>query len=287
MEPNFFIVGAMKAGTTSLYLYLKNQDEIFMPENKEPNYFSRVVVPRDSPHTIRDPNEYFHLFQNVKNESRIGEASTTYLQDPKAPKLIHDNFPNAKIIIILRDPIERVYSQYLGQVRAGMEKDSFSNVIQRDLKNIKLKKLHYRNILLGSFYFENVKKFVETFGHENVLILTYENFIMDVKVSVKYILKFLEINSYNEFDPVKHNVHRIPKNVLFRYITQSQNLKKITDVFIKRESKLLKIIQKIIYHTDIKKPEISNDNLKLLKELYFLDVQNLELFLDRKFPWEL
>ena len=84
--PNFFIVGAQKAGSTSLYEYLKNMPEIYMSPIKEPSFFSVKIIPENHPQeAIRDKKEYLKLFEKVKDEKIIGEASPTYLADPEAP----------------------------------------------------------------------------------------------------------------------------------------------------------------------------------------------------------
>ena len=119
--PNFFIVGAPKAGTTSLYEYLKNIPGIYMPPIKETHYFSRIIVPDTISHfhPIRDKNEYLSLFENVTDEKIIVDDSPSYLADPEAPKLIHEIVPHARILMSLRDPVERAFSGYLPRVRRG------------------------------------------------------------------------------------------------------------------------------------------------------------------------
>ena len=112
--PNFFIVGAPRSGTTFLYHYLNQISGIFMCPVKEPNYFAASINPkRKLIKPIRSKEKYLKLFENVENETAIGEASPTYLWDPQAPKLIHEKIPNAKFIFILRNPIERAFSHYL------------------------------------------------------------------------------------------------------------------------------------------------------------------------------
>jgi len=98
--PNFFIVGAPRCGTSSLYDYLKHTKGIFMSTREEPNYFSVTVNPDlIFLGKITDKKEYLNLFNDVKDEIAIGEASPSYLWDPQAPKLIHD----VLIIIFLCD----------------------------------------------------------------------------------------------------------------------------------------------------------------------------------------
>jgi len=111
--PNFFIVGAQKAGTSSIYSLLRSIPGIYMSPLKEPNYFSPNSPTRPS----HDKKRYAGLFGGVTDEIAIGEASPSYLWDPDSPKLIHDAIPKARIIISLRDPVQRAYSQYLMRTR--------------------------------------------------------------------------------------------------------------------------------------------------------------------------
>jgi len=136
--PNLFIVGAPKAGTSSLYVYLAHIPGIFMSQVKEPNYFSRKTIPDHSRvKPIRDKSKYLGLFKKVKDEKIIGEASPSYLSDPEAPKLIHDIIPDAKIITSLRDPVERTLSFYLMHARSGLVKGSFHEELQKSLKHVR------------------------------------------------------------------------------------------------------------------------------------------------------
>jgi len=95
--PNFFIVGAPRAGTTSLYEFLKRTKGVFMPSYKEPHYFS-VTIDRSliNRKPIRDKKKYLQLFKKVNNEKAVGEASTSYLWDTEAPKLIYKKKPKLK-----------------------------------------------------------------------------------------------------------------------------------------------------------------------------------------------
>ena len=126
--PNFFVVGTPRAGTTSLYSYLNATPGIYMSSIKEPRFFHKIRPETNLP-IMHDKKKYLGLFRNVKDEKSIGEASPTYLQDPESPLLIHKVIPNAKIIIILRDPIERAFSYYLPYKMQGIEKKSFHDEV--------------------------------------------------------------------------------------------------------------------------------------------------------------
>jgi hypothetical protein len=118
--PNLFIVGAAKAGTTSLYHYLAQHPDIYMAPVKEPHFFSRIHPAPELeaffPH-VSDEADYLSLFANAHAETVRGEASTSYLSHPDVADAIWQKRPEAKIVIMLRDPVERAYSNYWYDVR--------------------------------------------------------------------------------------------------------------------------------------------------------------------------
>lgn len=106
-KPNFFIIGAGKCGTTALYTYLKRHQQIFMPDVKEPGYFADDF---DGVY-IRDYDQYLRLFEDASdNHLAVGEATPFYLRSKSAPRRIREWDNQAKIIIMLRNPVDRVYS---------------------------------------------------------------------------------------------------------------------------------------------------------------------------------
>src|SRR5262249_54680506 len=118
--PNFLIVGAANSGTTSLYTYLNQHPEVFLPALKEPHYFSQIHPAYEQRYLrtyVRDERTYLGLFRKSTGYRAVGEASTSYLSEPEAPSRIYSVAPKTKIIIILRDPVERAHSHYLMDVR--------------------------------------------------------------------------------------------------------------------------------------------------------------------------
>src|SRR5262245_43266614 len=120
-RPNFFIVGAPKAGTTALYQYLKQHPDVFMPEAamKEPHYFTPELR---HPNFLRTPEEYAAIFQDGCGKSRVGEASVFYLFSKEAARRIHEFDPEARIIIMLRDPVDMIYALHNEHFTNGIEK---------------------------------------------------------------------------------------------------------------------------------------------------------------------
>ena len=114
-KPSFFLLGAGRCGTTSLYHMLRQHPEIFMPEVKEPSFFCSYFQ------VVKDPISYFGLFVPSSEEKAIGEASHVYFSNPESASVLHLLFPNARFIVILRNPTNRAYSLYKWTRRFGYE----------------------------------------------------------------------------------------------------------------------------------------------------------------------
>ena len=125
----------MKAATTSAYTYLLQHPDIYMPKVKEPMFFNNYKQEND--YFIKE-NPFLIIFDNVKNEKAIGEASPAYILNEMAPKLIKELIPQVKIIAILRQPIDRAYSNFLHAKRDKREPvNDFETAFEKEEKRIK------------------------------------------------------------------------------------------------------------------------------------------------------
>lgn len=128
--PSFFVVGAARSGTSSLHHYLGQHPDVFMSSVKEPTYFALahlqgVRLPSNTPYEaglIYDWKEYTSLFAGAGAASAVGESSTWYLHSPEAPAAIRKHVPDARIIILLRHPVDRAYSHFRLYRRGGFER---------------------------------------------------------------------------------------------------------------------------------------------------------------------
>jgi hypothetical protein len=119
--PNFFIIGAHKSGTTSLHDYVGQHPQVFMSPVKEPCFFAFLSrngepLPADTPFTrglVYTWPDYLKLFEGAADAVAVGEASTAYLSSDQAPLAIRHHVPHAKIIAILRHPVDRAYSNFI------------------------------------------------------------------------------------------------------------------------------------------------------------------------------
>jgi len=283
--PNFFIVGADKAGTSSLYSYLYQIPEVFMSRIKEPNYFSINTIADNHPlKPIRDKKNYLNLFKNVKDEKIIGEASPSYLSDPDAPKLIYQVSPDAKILISLRDPVERVYSHYLMLKRLGSKISTFHNQIEISLNEKKNKK-EDKILLENGLYFQHVKRYLSIFRKEQVKIIIFEDFVKDTKSTLKEILNFLNLkNELHDFKPEVYNKYGEVRGPLSQKILQNMTLRRISEMFISPSKRRI-LKEKFILKEKIK-PELEENDRMLLVNYYNEDVKKIKNLLRRELPWK-
>ena len=192
--PNFLVVGAGKSGTTSLYHYLCQHPQIYMSPVKEPCYFSTEIrVENLAEHfhenirrqSLRLPalfgdgsptrpmgwlvaewEDYLRLFQRVQHETAVGEASAAYLWSKTAAEGISARIPGARIVMILRDPSERAFSQYLHQLSVGLTRSTVREHIERCLRECGGKLSIYRPLLDVGFYHQQVQRYFDRFPRE-------------------------------------------------------------------------------------------------------------------------
>jgi hypothetical protein len=213
-QPNLFIVGAAKAGTSSLWQYLKQNRQIFMPDDelyKEPCFFSAYGERMGLAH-------YMKLFEKTsKSHKYAGEASAVYLTDPSSAQRIFDFNRDARIIIMLRNPADRAYSLYNWMVQDGYEyARTFEEAL--DLEDERRNKLipnwfepqYYWNFMYfqSGLYYSQVKRYLELF-RENVLLTRFDDFKKDLAHTYKRICSFLGI----EVNEISAKIYNPSKSV--------------------------------------------------------------------------
>jgi hypothetical protein len=288
--PNFFIVGAQKAGTTSLYFYLKKIPGVYMPPLKELFYFAPHAVQSSIADVIRDKKEYLKLFENARGYTAVGEATPFYLCDPDAPKLIHQTVPHARIIMILRDPIERAYSNYLMKMKYSGMKSSFHDELMRDYKS--QEKMFGRSTMYVEFgmYYEQVKRYLDIFGREQVKVIIFEEFVQHPEQIVNEVLAFLGVNYTVTEIREQYNPYSVPRSTIalwifafFRWL-RARNIKFYKILNLLPDSLVESLPEKILFKRK-QKPKIEPKAVKFLQEIYRDDVIRLESLLGRSLPW--
>ena len=237
MWPNFFIIGAGKAGTTSLYYYLKQHPQIFMSKAKEPKFFALKGHSLDfrGPHderirsgTTTELSDYLALFREARDAIAIGEASTIYLDDERAPGAIAARVPGARLVAILRHPAERAFSAFQHLVRDRYEPlPTFEEGLAAEEQRMRdgwYMQYEYKG---RGFYARSLKRYLARFDPARIRIYLYEDFVERPLWLLSDLFGFLGVDP--DFTPdisTRHNVSgRARSSGLQRWLTGRKPLK--------------------------------------------------------------
>jgi len=293
--PNFLIVGAQKSGTTSLYNYLKQHYEVFMPERlKEPKFFVAPLFKKINynqslwkfsiKNITFEWQDYLKLFENVQKEKAIGESSTAYLYYYNiAIPLIKKHLEDTKIIISLRNPIDRAFSGYFHLRRDSHENLSFEDALKEENKRKRQKWIsiyHYTSI---GFYYNQVKAYLDNFDQLKVYL--YDDLKKDALGLVKDVYEFLGLDtSFTPDVSIRYNVSGIPKNkFIYKFLREPNILKSMVKPVVKTlipRGERRKLIEKIRMK-NLQKPQMKPETREYLKNLYREDILKLQDLIKR------
>lgn len=273
--PNFLIIGANKGGTTSLFQYLRQHPEVFVPKIKEPMFFNYYQEDGEDENfrtqkIIKTFSSYSQLFEGSEAFKARGEASTSYLANPDCAKNIYNFNPAMKLIVLLRNPIERAFSNYLMYVRWKDEKRSFSAALQDELKGVALPQ-GKQYIYLGH-YLHSLRIYKEQFGEGQLKVILFEDFKNTPLKTYREVCNYLKIDE--GFEPFMKKKYNNNDSVEIRFPHKYlKNINKHTGI-----SRLLpKGFKRIISN----KPRISSKDKEVLKRIYKNEISELSHFINR------
>lgn len=215
--PNFFLVGAAKSGTTTLYAGLRAHPDVYMPALKEPHFYAYLASASTASHLYADEasagRRYRDLYDGVAGERAVGEASTTNLVVPGAAALIARDAPAARIVAILRHPVDRAFSHFCHFVVAGGEDlDDFAAAVREEPCRQTAGYPFTYQYLGWSRYSEQLRPFFDLFGRERVLVHLYDDLCRDAEGVVRSTFRFLGVDDTCHLPPVgRHNEIRPPE----------------------------------------------------------------------------
>jgi hypothetical protein len=274
--PNLFVVGAAKAGTTSLWRYLDAHPDIFMARIKEPHFFSgqgTSLYPG-----VHDEEAYLRLFAHARTRFR-GEASPSYLWWEPTAARIKDAAPDASIVIALRDPVDRAYAMYWHEVRLGRERGSFEAAVARQLDS----QLAVPPYVLRSRYARDVCRYLCLFG-SNVHVILFEELARDVRRELRVLFMFLGVDSAvaAHIDAKQHNPFVRPRNGVAARLLASERARKTGQRLVPR--RLRWPVERSLLQMGAK-PALHSDTDALLTDFFRSDVLELAQLLGRSLPW--
>lgn len=304
--PTFLVVGAVKAGTTALHAYLQQHPEIYMSPVKETNYFSdadmqfsqfSIDYRQDINHNldkylagpmdkklhiahIRTWQQYNQLFKKVRQEKAIGEVSNSYLYCPSTATAIKSKLPDVQIVMILRNPIERLYSQYLMNLKLG--KITGRNLLQEieHDQNKKVKGWGVSHLYLEvGMYYAQVKRYLEIFSAEKVHIIWYDDYKKNPSAEMRSLFSILGVDSDFNLDTTqRYNEAGMPRFGKLNYILTQTGIyglsKKIFPDSLKGK------IKSLIY-TKQNIPVITTEEKNQLLNYYRSDIESLSRLLNK------
>ncbi len=279
-SPDFIGIGVMKAATTWIFQCLVEHPQVCDRSKKELHFF-------DKPQKYKKGIEfYLSFFQNCLNDKIKGEFTPAYIFSRQTPELIYRHFPNTKIIVCLRNPVDRVASHYKFNVyqngRLSIYKN-FSQAIRKD-----------KEIVVRGKYYEQLKKYFDLFPKDNILVTIYEEIKNDPQKEISKIYEFLGVDP--DFRPAaltrKANVTGDKK-----FISKRPLISKILYIsrrFVPRESRREKALERYglydFFKGVLRKNKIfiskdqsanidisiKNKDKEYLKRIYQEDIQKLE-----------
>jgi hypothetical protein len=234
--PNFFVVGTGKAGTTSLYGYLRQHPEIYMSPVKEPGFFASELHAGNLSEPLQrhlrlqsrslaavlddglpckpmgwltgEWDDYLRLFQGASDGHAIGEASAAYLWSETAAANIRERLPEAKIIMILRDPAERAFSQYLHQLSVGLTGATFREHLRQCATADRRTLSPLYPFLEIGLYHQQVKRFLALFPANQLRIYWYEEAWRNPADLMACVFRFLNVDHSFQPDFSRHSHRR-------------------------------------------------------------------------------
>lgn len=282
-KPNFFVVGAPKSGTTSIYEYLSSSNEVCLSKKKELHFFSSPYLencsngPGDSfvlKEIPRTEEKYLSWFKCNPTHKVIADISPSYIHFPVAED-IKKFSPNAKVLIILRNPVLKAYSQYSHLYLEGREWLSFEDALDAEESRIQQGYSDFWQYKHTSLYSDKVKRFHELFG-VNLKVFIFESFIDDTQGHMNELCDWLDIQKLQLEDSKVHNQSGLPKNRLFSKLILSHNpltwiARRIIPVTFGKK------IRTFLVSINTDKKSVINDSTYADLQAYFLeDIKKLE-----------
>jgi hypothetical protein len=293
--PNFLIIGAGKSGTTSLYAYLAQHPQIYMSPAKEPGYFAfagqtlTFSGPGDAAginrSLITDESKYCALFERSTDYPAVGEASPLYLHVPQAAARIRAAIPDCKLIAILRNPIDRAYSDYLYRRNNGNEPEAhFLSALQLESARIQKGWSPYCCYIDKGRYSEHLRRFYDLFPPSQIRLYLYE----DLQHSSSNLLHdlFGYLNVESGFKPdmrLRYSASGTPRSELFQgclnFVKKSRALRSVrSQVSSERRYRIYTALQSWNLQTP---PTIPVDAEAYLIDMFTPEIESLARLVNR------
>ena len=294
--PNFLVVGAAKSGTSAVCDYLEQHPDVYVCPGKEPNFFVAEGQP-DIP--FRGPRDrevleaqngwvstlqrYQDLFAGATTERALGDGSTWYLYDAEAPLRIRRYVPNAKLIAVLRNPVDRAYSAFTMMLMDGRETTTdFAQALSEEDRRVAAGweyLWHYRRMGL---YSAQVARYHEIFVRDQFRVILYDDFIARPREVMRNVFSFLGVD--DRFEPdmsERSNASFVPKNLTYqRMIVRRSPVKRVAKALLPGVLRQ-RLKEKLVYSTMARPAPMAPELRRQLADTFRPDVLRLQELIGR------
>ena len=282
--PDFYHIGAYKSASTSLHYYLSQHPQIYMARQKGGNYLAFAGKDSNSPRQfgqkiIRE-KDYQNLFSGYSGEKMVGESSPHYLASDQALERIHKLRPDARLIVILRNPVEAIYSRYLMRRRDGGITQPFSELLDSEEQVLAGNSGRSRLHLDTAFYGHWLDKYYQRFPAEQIKVQLYDDYLQNRAAQLHELFTFLGVDpSFSPHNQRSYNRSGIPRT---RWLQLIMKYRRSLQPLVKRivpTGARARIMDKLT--NGLEKPSLEQRERQRLVDIYREDILRLEKLLQR------
>jgi hypothetical protein len=233
---------------------------------------------------IKDHKAYLYLFSKCNNDCLYyGDASPSYLRSKEAAKRIFKDSPKSKIIVILRDPIERAWSHYIMEKNESRVPSSFDDLVNYELELISNKQISQHGILESGLYYENIARYIKYFHKDDILVADFSRIFSNIDFLDNELSLFLQIDKHKFCKkPALSNSSVSPRFDLINKIANKYNIKTFIRRFVNKS--IVDKVKHIYYVEPPRSTEIREDTLLKLRKFYSKDMKKLYKLLGKSTP---
>lgn len=293
--PNFVVIGAPKSGTTSLFFYMKQHKNVYLPVRKELHYFSYpdLVKQAEGPgdrntleNLCSDRSAYEAHYADVRDQTVVGDVSPSYLYFSQAADRIKNEIGDVKIMALLRNPLEKSFSQYSHLKRDGRETLSFYDALMKGEQRAEADWSDFWRYAESSLYTDKLKHYLSVFSEDRVKIMLYDDLVADPDKFMLEVFTFLGIDPSVKTDTSTiYNRSGKPKSKhIAEFFAKPNSVKSLVKKIVPEQFRIT-VRLKILDMNTAGKGTMDEPSKKYLKEYFAKDVDALESLLGRKTYW--